>query len=186
MRKAEPSLSELCNAVRARHSLGQGCLDPPTNNWKHMKMWIHGDTECKHEWMIMHENNECKIQKMEKHACVWNESLNRWPFVQNSVMHSWSGIYLGQRIKGITDSCAWMCLCYFMQRIDKIAKYTHTEVVRENTIVKHVNTTSLIRSSHNAPGLRLLVQPSVVASLIMFSKQSFYNSEINLSLTQQI
>lgn len=55
-----------------------------------------------------------------------------------------------------------MCLCYFMQHIDKIAKYADIEVVKENTRGKHINTTSLMRSSTNTPGLRLRVQPLVV------------------------
>ena len=38
--------------------------------------------------------------------------------------------------QGITDSCACMCLCYFMQQIDKIVKYIDTEEVRENIIDK--------------------------------------------------
>jgi len=45
-----------------------------------------------------------------------------------------------------------------------------TKAVRENITGKHVNTTSLIRSSPNAPGLCLLVQPSVVASLLCFQR----------------
>jgi len=73
-----------------------------------------------------------------------------------------------------------------MQWIDKIVKYIDTEAVRENITSKHVNTTSLIRSSPNAPGLHFLVQPSVVASLLCFQSRVFYNSELNLSLTQQI
>ena len=28
--------------------------------------------------------------------------------------------------EGITDSCAGVCLCYFRQQIDQIAKYTDT------------------------------------------------------------
>ena len=85
----------------------------------------------------------------------------------------WYGIYLGQRIKGIIDSCAWMCLCYFMQWIDKIVKYIDTEVVSGNIIGKHVNMISLIRSSPNALGLCLLVQPSVVASILCFQSRFF-------------
>ena len=66
-----------------------------------------------------------------------------------------------------------MCLCYFMQWIDKIAKYTGTKVVRENITSKHINTTSLIRSSPNTLGLCLSVQPSVVASLSCFLSRVF-------------
>ena len=76
-------------------------------------------------------------------------------------------------MKGITDSCTWMCLCYFMQWIDKIVKYIDTEAIKENIAFKHVNKKSLIRSSPNAPELRLLVQPSSGGLSIMFSSRVF-------------
>jgi len=60
-----------------------------------------------------------------------------------------------------------------MQWIDKIGKYTGIEAVKENIIGKYINTTSLIRSSPNTPGLCLLVQPSVVASLLCFQSRFF-------------
>ena len=66
-----------------------------------------------------------------------------------------------------------MCLCYFMQRIDKIKKYIGNEAVKENITGKHINTTSLIRSSPNTLGLRLLVQPSMVSSLLCFQSRVF-------------
>lgn len=79
-----------------------------------------------------------------------------------------------------------MCLCYFVQRIDKISKYTGNEVVKENitgNTYKHnkINKEFTQYSWAMSPGLALSSALS-----IMFSKQIFYNGELNLSLTQQI
>lgn len=46
-RKTEPSLSGLHNVVLVRQSSGQVCPNLPTGNWKQMRKWMHGDTECK-------------------------------------------------------------------------------------------------------------------------------------------
>jgi len=78
--------------------------------------------------------------------------------------------------------CAYVTLCNGSIRS---LEYIDTEAVRENITVKHVNTTRLIRSSPNAPGLHLLVQPLVVASLLCFQVE-FYNSELKLSPTKQM
>lgn len=46
--------------------------------------------------------------------------------------------------EGITDSCAGVCLCYFMQWIDYISKYIDTgkwKTVRKNIVSKGKNTT---------------------------------------------
>ena len=73
-----------------------------------------------------------------------------------------------------------------MQWIDKIAKYADVEVVIENTIGKtykhnEFNKEFTQYSWAASPG------PAFSGGFsIMFSKQSFYNSELNLSLTQQI
>jgi len=77
-----------------------------------------------------------------------------------------------------------MCLCYFVQRIDKIAKYTGNEAVKENitsNTYKHnkFNKEFTQYSRATSPGAAFSGGLS-----IMFSKQSFYNSELNLSLTQ--
>jgi len=71
-------------------------------------------------------------------------------------------------MKGITDSCAWMCLCYLCNGLIRLLEYIDSEAIRENITVKHVNKTSLIRSSPNAPGLCLLVQPFIGGLSIMF------------------
>ena len=34
--------------------------------------------------------------------------------------------------KGITDSCAGVCLCYFRQQIDQIENYTDTGKMENN------------------------------------------------------
>ena len=74
-----------------------------------------------------------------------------------------------------------------MKRIDKIVKYTYTEAIKENTTGKHINATSLIRSSPNTHGLHHLVQPSVVTSLLCLQNRVLQQCELNLSLnTQQI
>ena len=73
-----------------------------------------------------------------------------------------------------------------MQQIDKIVKYTGTKAVSE----KHNRQTC----KHNKFNKEFTQYswatspcPAFNGSLyIMFSKQSFYNSELNLSLTQQI
>jgi len=60
-----------------------------------------------------------------------------------------------------------------MKWINKITKYIDTEAIRGNIKVKHVNKTSLIRSSPNALGLRVLVHPFSGALSIMFSRKVF-------------
>ena len=71
-----------------------------------------------------------------------------------------------------------------MQRINNIAKYTDTKAVRENTTgktYKHNKFNKEFTQYYWAtyPG------PAFSGGLsIMFSKQSFYNNELNLSLTQ--
>jgi len=73
-----------------------------------------------------------------------------------------------------------------MQQINKIAKYTCNEAVQENIIrntYKHnkFNKEFTQYSWDRSPG------PAFNGGLsIMFLKQSFYNGELNLSLTQQI
>jgi len=74
-------------------------------------------------------------------------------------------------MKGITDSCAWMCLCYLCNGSIRLLEYVDTEAIRENITTKHVNKRSLIRSSPNAPRLRLLVQPFIGDLSIMFSSR---------------
>jgi len=76
-------------------------------------------------------------------------------------------------MKGIIDSCAWMCLCYLCNRSIILLEYIDTEAIKESITVKHVNKTSLIRSSPNAPRLRPLVQPFSGGLSIMFSRRFF-------------
>lgn len=86
-------------------------------------------------------------------------------------------------MKGITNSCALMCLCYLCNGLIRLLEYIEATAIRENITVKNVNKTSLIRSSPNAPGLRLLLQPFSVASLLC-SQVEFYNSELDSRLTK--
>jgi len=72
-----------------------------------------------------------------------------------------------------------------MQWIDKIAKYTDTKAVRENTIGK---TYKHNKFNKEFTQYSWAMSPSLAfsggLSINMFSKQSFYNSELDLSLTQ--
>ena len=66
-----------------------------------------------------------------------------------------------------------MCLCYLCNRSIRLLEYIDIEAIRENITVKHVNKISLIRSSPNDPGLRLLVQSFGGGLYIMFSSRVF-------------
>ena len=83
--------------------------------------------------------------------------------------------------EGITDSCAGVCLCYFRQRIDQIAKYTDTgnmENNKRNIVSKYKNTT--INKDFTLSSMATsLVQLSVVAFFYCVFKVENYNEELN-------
>ena len=65
--------------------------------------------------------------------------------------------------------CAYLTLCNGSIRLRNTQTLNQLEKTQYE---KHLNT-SLIRSSPNTPGLRLLVYPSVVASLLCFQRKVF-------------
>jgi len=77
-----------------------------------------------------------------------------------------------------------VCLCYFRQQIDKIAKYIDTRKVennKENTVSKCKNT-KINKEFTLFSRATSLVQPSVVAFIYCVFKVENYNEELNLSL----
>jgi len=76
-------------------------------------------------------------------------------------------------MKGITNSCVWMCLCYICNGSIRLLEYIDTEEIQRKHNSKHVNKTSLIRSSPNALRLCLLLQPFSGGLSIMFSGRVF-------------
>ncbi len=73
-----------------------------------------------------------------------------------------------------------------MQWIDKIEKYTEPEEVRENTIGKTYKHNNFNKEFTQYSWAKSPILAFSGGLSIMFSKQSFYNSELYLSLAQHI